>query len=645
MSLRASQKDGWKTAHETQETSISFQISRNVGQNLVTGRQFTDCSEQLNAGLRIGRHDLRVDAFVNDMQHRVIPFRIQRALPLGGVLTEICGFEAQQISDVLCSNSWGRIEFLGKLRLKFDVCALGAIEKFELSDERDCLKDVLQVPTLASSVVPEHHVRNEASSFQGKCRSRNFLAIENAQYCLSQIVTCLRAWLALWRINDGLYSRQDSGLALSKQYNFVPGLRSKVASQNTDIGLGNSGVRKEISLFLHVIRTLKSTQSIFFANNALITESSGMKCRIFAVIVTLCVSSAAIAGPFHWKPVGARSSMGACKPFNFNYPDAVAVGNRGTIYIGNEQGPNAIQAITVHGNLKTLLRRQITDGRPVNLRGLSIAVSRRDDIYLAVKRSGVVYRLFRTGRLHLIAGKPGVNKYINGSKITARLDAPESIAVGPHGDVFVTDSQTVREIATDGSVRTVAGIPNAEINFFRSPSPPVNGKGAHATFFSARYITVNGSGRIVVADNYTGQIDGQDADFSVVREINSKDYVSTLAGASDTSGGSIDGTGDNAVFNSLIGIALDHRGGLYTVSYLGIIRHVSASGRVVTIYDPKTRNFASHNLVNPSAVATSRRGVLYITNSLYAKYLGHQFAFSLNRFKGAKMSVLCKRSN
>ena len=371
-----------------------------------------------------------------------------------------------------------------------------------------------------------------------------------------------------------------------------------------------------------------------------------MKYRISVVIVTLCISSAAIAGPFHWKPVGARSSMGACKPFNFNYPDAVAVGNRGTIYIGNEQGPNAIQAITVHGNLKTLLRRKISDGRPVNLRGLSIAVGRRDDIYFAVKRSGVVYRLFRTGRLHLVAGKPGVNKYINGSKRTARLDAPNSIAVGPRGNIFVADAQTVREITKHGTVITVAGVRNSRLTYGSTRWPIRNGKGIESTFFSATDIVVDGAGTIYVADNYTGPLEQQVANFGVVRKIRDDGVVSTLAGALDMTSGSFDGVGDNANFNSIVAMSPDPRGGLFLVSDDRRLRHVSRSGRVVTIYRPKNNEFSQHNVTSPSAMAVSRGGAIYIANSFPPHYFKvSNGPFWLNRFKSGRMAVLCKQTD
>jgi len=114
------------------------------------------------------------------------------------------------------------------------------------------------------------------------------------------------------------------------------------------------------------------------------------------------------------------------------------------------------------------------------------------------------------------------------------------------GNLFVADSgnSTIRKIDTNGNVTTIAGRAGV------TGSKGGNGIAARFNFLQA--ITLDGAGNLFVVD----------AGNNLIRKIDTKANVTTLAGQSDVKG-SDDGVGANATFNYPQGITVDGNGNLY----------------------------------------------------------------------------------
>lgn len=82
------------------------------------------------------------------------------------------------------------------------------------------------------------------------------------------------------------------------------------------------------------------------------------------------------------------------------------------------------------------------------------------NLYVADTFNAVIRKVTPEGDVTTVAGKPGVPKWRDGSRTTARLYQPDCIACDAAGNLFVSDnSNTIRMIRPDGSITTIAGKP------------------------------------------------------------------------------------------------------------------------------------------------------------------------------------------
>jgi hypothetical protein len=137
----------------------------------------------------------------------------------------------------------------------------------------------------------------------------------------------------------------------------------------------------------------------------------------------------------------------------------------------------------------------------------------------------------------------------------------------------------------------------------------VDATGTDAIFNDPQAITSDSSGNLYVAD--TGN--------NTIRKITSAGVVTTIAGQPGI-GGSQDGTGSGATFNSPRGIAIDSSGNLYVAdSANGLIRKVTQAG-VVTTVAGSPNNYANIPGVGstalfdvPVGIAVDSAGNLYVS--------------------------------
>lgn len=193
--------------------------------------------------------------------------------------------------------------------------------------------------------------------------------------------------------------------------------------------------------------------------------------------------------------------------------------------------------------------------------------------------------------------------YVDGVGTVAQFSSPYGIAIDASNNIYVADlgNRRIRKISLAGVVSTLAG----------STYGYLDGAGASAKFFALYGIAVDASGNVYVTDS-------QGDWANRVRKITPSGDVSTLAG-SDTAG-SADGTGMNAQFSGIRGVAVDASGNVYVADYGNArIRKITPAGEVTT-FAGSSFGYAdglgiAAQFWNPAGVAVAASGNVYVADT------------------------------
>jgi hypothetical protein len=141
-----------------------------------------------------------------------------------------------------------------------------------------------------------------------------------------------------------------------------------------------------------------------------------------------------------------------------------------------------------------------------------------------------------------LAGAAGLAGSADGAAADARFNNPRGVASAPDGSVYVADTgnHTIRRIAVDGTVTTVAG--QAGVAGFR------DGTATDALLSSPSGIDVNELGEVFIAD--TGNF--------IVRKLTTDGRLITIAGTPNAAGYR-DGAALKAQFSGAIGLRIVDR--------------------------------------------------------------------------------------
>ena len=174
--------------------------------------------------------------------------------------------------------------------------------------------------------------------------------------------------------------------------------------------------------------------------------------------------------------------------------------------------------------------------------------------------------------LALLAGvPPGGEGNVDGPADVARFSRLSGITADAAGSIYVSDSGgfTIRRIAADGMVSTVAGVSN-QPGF--ADGPGNTAKFGRDFLGNIGKVITDASGNLYVADSGNNRI----------RRISTTGVVTTVAGGAEP--GSSDGRGDAARFLNPYGLALDAQGNLYVADAgNSTIRRVAPDGTVTTL--------------------------------------------------------------
>lgn len=236
-----------------------------------------------------------------------------------------------------------------------------------------------------------------------------------------------------------------------------------------------------------------------------------------------------------------------------------------------------------------------------------LARDSQGNVFVADSGNHCIRMISADGVVSTIAGSADYG-FRDGPGAIARFAFPSAVALGPDGNLYVSDTNNtaIRKLtrpAVDGagwSVTTLAGTNSA--GFF-------DGSGGAARFSSPQGLALDADGNVYVADAGNHRI----------RRITPLGSVSTYAGGG--SSGYVDGAATSAArFNSPYAVAVASDGTVFVADRLNhCIRRISTGGTVSTYAGTTVAGGADGALLGasfnePSALAIDEFDVLYVAD-------------------------------
>jgi len=198
----------------------------------------------------------------------------------------------------------------------------------------------------------------------------------------------------------------------------------------------------------------------------------------------------------------------------------------------------------------------------------------------------------RTPGITVLAGDPAVSGSIDGKGAAARFNSPGAIVIDAAGNLYVADTfnYTIRKIAPDGQVSTIAGKPG--VSGFQ------DGKAADALFGRIAALAIDGAGKLYAGDALN------------VRKITPGGDVASIY---KIAYGSSPDSRSVALFYAS-GIAVDNAGSLYITNGIGT-RRVSAGNTLTMLEGVATMDnvFGTRSTI-PRGIALDGNGNLYLAD-------------------------------
>ena len=273
---------------------------------------------------------------------------------------------------------------------------------------------------------------------------------------------------------------------------------------------------------------------------------------------------------------GGAGSLGDGGPatsarLSFQGPHAgLAVDGAGNVYIA-DYFDSRIRKVDTSGNITTVAGNSTSpglgsfsgDGGPATSAGLNsptgVAIDSAGNLYIADYGNQRIRKVDTSGKITTFAGIGVVTASDSGDggpATKAELGSPYDVAVDGKGNVYIADSEHIREVNSSGIISTAAH------GFFGtcalSPTPVASADVA------ANGFGLDSAGNLYIADK-SGDC---------VQELETDGIVSTVAGGGVTKGDG--GPATSAELISPAAVALDTAGNLY-IATSGAIRKVTAS--------------------------------------------------------------------
>jgi sugar lactone lactonase YvrE len=237
-----------------------------------------------------------------------------------------------------------------------------------------------------------------------------------------------------------------------------------------------------------------------------------------------------------------------------------------------------------------------------------VAMDSSGNIYIADTGDDTIRKIAANGTVSTLAGSPGVSGSVDGSGTNALFNAPQGIAVDSSGNVYVADTgnDTIRKMTSAGAVSTLAGL--------AGNAGSIDGSGTNAAFYSPEGLAVDANGTIYVADTWN----------HTIRAVSSTGSVHTYAGQAGIFGGT-NAVGTNALFYEPSAVAVDAGDNIFVADTgNNAIREIVPGGTVTTLAG-SIGNFGYTNATGTNALFDAPQGIAVdASDNLYvADYLNN----------------------
>jgi sugar lactone lactonase YvrE len=223
---------------------------------------------------------------------------------------------------------------------------------------------------------------------------------------------------------------------------------------------------------------------------------------------------------------------------------------------------------------------------------------------LYISSSNFIRRVDTSGLISTVAGGGNNGLGDGGPATAARLNNPQDVAFDSAGNLYIADTNRVREVDSSGIIATIAG--NGQGNYFGDGGPATA-----AGLDSPVAVVVDKNGNLFIADQTENRI----------REVNASGIITTIAGNGAAGYSGDGGPATAATLNSPMGLAMDTSGNLYIAdTFNQRIRKITRAGIISTIAGtvyglsgdggPATQAM----LGNPYGVAVDSYGTVYIAD-------------------------------
>ncbi len=300
----------------------------------------------------------------------------------------------------------------------------------------------------------------------------------------------------------------------------------------------------------------------------------------------------------------------------FNNPAGLILDSANNVYVGDTSN-NAIRKITSAG-VVTIFAGSASgttgsvDGTGTAARfykPASPGIDSNGNLYVPDTINNTIRKITSSGVVSTFAGlASAASGLVDGTGTAARFTFPSGVAGDSAGNVYVADqsNHAIRKITSAGVVTTFAGSTSGTFGF-------VDGTGTAARFTSPSGVAVDSEGNVYVADFNN----------HAIRKITTAGVVTTLAGSTSGTTGSVDGTGTAARFNYPAGIAVDSRGNLFVADRSNhAIRKITSAGVVTTLAGSTSRSFGFVDGIGtaarfdyPAGIAIDSAGNIFVADS------------------------------
>jgi hypothetical protein len=335
----------------------------------------------------------------------------------------------------------------------------------------------------------------------------------------------------------------------------------------------------------------------------------------------------------------------------------VAVDASGSLFI-SEPESNRVRKVTPDGIINTAAGKALSgfEGDGGNgsgallARPLGLSTDTAGNLYIADSDNHRIRKVSPAGLITTAAGNgtPGYNGD-GGPATAAQVYRPRRVATDPAGSLFITDAEWIREVTTNGTIRSVSK-PSLVItagmnaitfdsmgNLFVADGPRVlkinpegqgsvvagsatqgfSGDGGPATL--AQLVSVSG-----LAIDHAGNLYICDQENHRIRKVSPSGIISTIAGDGTAGFRGDGGPAIAARLNFPANIIVDGADNLFVADQLNQrLRKISASGTITTIVGNGVQGFSGDGgsadaaqLSFPSGLAIDSQGTLYISEEI-----------------------------